>query len=169
MNYPNYNEQNISVSAASISRFSAVFVHLIGVLLLLVGLWISLRVVTEAWELYRAPERIERFARAIERGSNIDKTFVLSPLPSEEVEKGELDRPRSSADPTGRAGEAFRASYFMAWAIALLLLMLIGRLALAAVKTGGELALYDTEVKRFAKALIREAKESRVLHRGEAG
>ncbi len=41
--------------------------------------------------------------------------------------------------------------------IAILLLMLIGRLAIAAVKTGGELALYDLQIKRFAKYLTEQA------------
>jgi hypothetical protein len=32
--------------------------------------------------------------------------------------------------------------------------MLVGRLAIAAIKTGGELALYDLQIKRFAKYLV---------------
>jgi hypothetical protein len=41
--------------------------------------------------------------------------------------------------------------------------MLIGRLALAAIKTGGELALYDREVKGFARTLLKETSK---LQRG---
>ena len=44
----------------------------------------------------------------------------------------------------------------MAWLIAILLLLLVGRLAIAAVRTGGELALYDVQVKKLARALIKE-------------
>jgi hypothetical protein len=160
-------EQNNHGSAGAMTRVFSVFVRLIGVVLLLVGLWLSLQVIREAWDLYRAPERIERFAQAIERGSNIDKIFILPSSAPKRAEADESDQPRLSADPIDRTGEPFRPSYFMAWGIALLLLMLIGRLALAAVKTGGELALYDTEVRRFARALIQETRGSSIPQRRE--
>ena len=35
-------------------------------------------------------------------------------------------------------------------------LLLVGRLAIAAVRTGGELALYDVQVKKLARARIEE-------------
>ena len=41
--------------------------------------------------------------------------------------------------------------------VAILLLMLIGRLSIAAVKAGGELVLYDLHIKRFVRELLREA------------
>ena len=55
-----------------------------------------------------------------------------------------------------RAVPELRFSYFVAWMIAILLLLLIGRLALGAVRTGGELALYDVKVGKLARALLRE-------------
>jgi hypothetical protein len=39
----------------------------------------------------------------------------------------------------------------------LLLLLLIARIGLGAIKTGGELVLYDMQIKRFAKMLVRES------------
>ena len=47
-----------------------------GFLLLVVGLWIALAVISEAWSLYRHPEQIERIAAAIEHGSNLDQTLA---------------------------------------------------------------------------------------------
>jgi len=35
--------------------------------------------------------------------------------------------------------------------------MLVGRLAIAPIKTGGELALYDLQIKRFAKYLAQQS------------
>jgi hypothetical protein len=55
----------------------------------------------------------------------------------------------------------FRLSYFVAWVISLLLLMLIGRLAIAAIKTGGELVLYDRHVQQLAREIVRESRRAR--------
>ena len=100
--------------------------------------------------LYKNPQNIERFAQAIEKGSNLDKAIASV--------KGNSDK--QAEDGASQVAElGFRLSYFAAWVLAILLLMLVGRLALAAVKTGGELALYDMQIKKFAKLLAQEAKK----------
>jgi len=43
----------------------------------------------------------------------------------------------------------------------LMLLMLIGSISLRAIKTGGELVLYDMQIKQFAKMLVKESSKSR--------
>jgi hypothetical protein len=147
---------------ATVIQFTEIFVRLAGVLLLLVGLVIGIRVVMEAWDLYRSPEYIERFSWAIEKGTNLDKSIAAltkSPLPSSKA--NELEQPDQAARSAntqahGLMDESIRLSYLLAWIIAILLLMLIGRLALAAIKTGGELALYDREVKRSARTRLKE-------------
>lgn len=162
---PYYERVEARPTASSFTQFTAIFVRLVGVLLLLVGLWVSLKVIVEAWDLYRTPDHIERFATAIEKGSNLDKSLasLTTSRPSPRVDRdpsdtGALERRRlATRAEEGIPAPSPRLSYFLAWIIGILLLMLMGRLALAAVKTGGELALYDTEVKRFAKTLIREA------------
>ncbi len=139
-------------------QISMLVVRGIGVLLLLVGLWIGLRVIGEAWALYDNPDRIQRFAKAVERGSNLDKTLITASTkpPPPPAQLGHNAREATPAAPASPSAE-FRLSYFAAWAIAILLLMLIGRLAMSAIKTGGELALYDLQLKHFANRLIREA------------
>ena len=122
-----------------------------GFILMFVGLWIGLKTINEAWSLYQQPQNIERLARAIEQGSNLDKALT-----------SKTDNSGTEAAAGGQVREVnaalgFRLSYFVAWVIAILLLMLIGRLAIAAVKTGGELALYDLQIKRFAKYLAEQA------------
>jgi hypothetical protein len=158
---------------SSINIFTAVFTRLIGVLLLLVGLWVSLQVIVEAWNLYRAPQHIEPFAKAIEQGSNLDRLLAqalsaqsaTSPteqaLGAEELKNIVAGKKQTSTEPPL---PPLRLSYFLAWGIAVLLLILIGRLALSAVKTGGELALYDTEVKKFVQALVREVNKPKLGH-----
>lgn len=127
-----------------------VIVRAVGFILMFVGLWIGLKAINEAWSLYKEPQNIERFARAIEQGSNLDKALASSASDDREASAGQQVREVNNA-------LGFRLSYFVAWAIAILLLMLVGRLAIAAVKTGGELALYDLQIKRFAKYLAQQA------------
>ena len=127
-----------------------VIVRAFGFLLMIIGLWIGLKAINEAWGLYKEPQNIERFARAIEKGSNLDKALST-------VQKGDE---AGDADASGQESVlGFRLSYFAAWILAILLLMLVGRLALAAVKTGGELALYDMQIKKFAKMLAEQSKK----------
>ena len=153
---------------ATVIQFTEIFVRLAGVLLLLVGLVVGIQVIIEAWDLYRSPEHIERLSWAIEKGTNLDKSIAAltkNPSPSSKTnEPGkQLDQAARSPDTQAFVDESIRLSYLLAWIIAILLLMLIGRLALAAIKTGGELALYDREVKGFARTLLKETSK---LQRG---
>lgn len=130
-----------------------VIVRGIGFILLFVGLWIGLKAINEAWGLYQYPQNIERLARAIEQGSNLDKAISAKTNAGDDTISGD-----ETAAGMHEVNDAlgFRLSYFVAWVIAILLLMLIGRLAIAAIKTGGELALYDLQIKRFAKYLAQQ-------------
>ena len=120
-----------------------VLIRLLGLGLIVVGLGIGVSVVLEAWALYKAPERIERFAAAIERGSNIDLAFrsvaqeAANEVNAEEGQSGTADRPA--------AGGKFRLSYFAAWAVVLVLMLVVGTLAMSAAATGARLALSRPE------------------------
>ncbi|NIR29023.1 MAG: hypothetical protein GWN84_06850 [Gammaproteobacteria bacterium] len=133
------------------TKATGLFVRLVGVVLLLFGFWTATQVVLEAWNLYEDPSRVERFAVAIDQGSNIDR--LLNPGASGEPRAGEVEgRERTELI-------EFRFSYFIAWAVVLLLLMLIGRLTIWFIRTGGELALYDVQVRRVARTLMRQAQK----------
>lgn len=145
----------------------SIIVRLIGMFLLLAGLWVAFQVMLEALELYRQPQKIERFARAIEQGSNIDKS--LSSL-RDSVSPGEsgtgVDENSSgtgagmeenTVSPPQAPSNNIRVSYFLSWVIVLMLLMLIASISLRAIKTGGELVLYDMQIKQFAKMLLKES------------
>ncbi len=133
------------------TNITHLIVRAAGFILMFVGLWIGLKTINEAWSLYQQPQNIERLARAIEQGSNLDKALTSRTDPTA-TDAGINGQVREVNEALG-----FRLSYFVAWVIAILLLMLIGRLAIAAVKTGGELALYDLQIKRFAKYLTEQA------------
>lgn len=141
------------------TQLSHLVVRAFGFVLMLVGLWISLAVIAEAWSLYKDPANIERVAKAIERGSNLD--HALSRVSQNEgLTEDTPGAARSGAEAADQV-LGFRMSYFVAWIIAILLLMLVGRLSLAAVKTGGELVLYDMQIKKFARELARESVKGR--------
>lgn len=58
-------------SQSALTEVITIIVRLLGMVVLLVGLYIGIKVVFEAWHLYEEPQRIERFAKAIEQGSNL--------------------------------------------------------------------------------------------------
>ena len=142
----------------------AIIVRVIGLFLLLAGLWVAIQVMLEALELYQKPQKIERFAIAIEQGSNIDKSLVSL---RQSVIQESADEDADTITPSEPQAKAYqspgnvRVSYFLAWVIVILLLLLIARISLTAIKTGGELVLYDMQIKQFAKMLVRESSKAR--------
>ncbi len=156
--FDNNNEKGTETNPIATSSLNeagqdilSIVVRLCGLMLLFIGMWIAIQVFNEALSLYREPGNIERMAAAIEKGSNIDKSIV--PIRDSILgEEGTESKPDASAN-------GFRISYFIAWVVDLLLLLLLARIAIMAVKTGGELALYDAQVKRFARHLIKATKK----------
>ena len=150
-----FDDDNDGEGVGRWTRIAQIVVRGLGMVLLLVGLWIALAVISEAWSLYQDPQKIERLAKAIEHGSNLDRT--LSTASSKLAVSPEDPTTATAARTTSVPPDpelGFRMTYFVAWVVAVLLLMLSGRLAIAAVKTGGELVLYDMQIKRFARELV---------------
>ena len=142
----------------------AIIVRVIGLFLLLAGLWVAIQVMLEALELYQKPQKIERFAIAIEQGSNIDKSLVSLRDSISQGSEDEDGNAITSPAPQSKSYQSpgnVRVSYFLAWVIVILLLLLIARISLTAIKTGGELVLYDMQIKQFAKMLVRESSKAR--------
>ena len=139
-------EEERTITSLGLTVISAA-VRFFGFILMLFGLWIAITVMFEALELYENPKKIEQIAAYIEQGSNIDAS---------------LKNVKTSKDKNGKTASQpinsdIRVSYFFAWFVAILLLLLIARIALGAIKTGGELVLYDVQIKRFAKELAKES------------
>jgi hypothetical protein len=155
------NENTLDDAGRNIMGF---FVRLLGFFLLLAGLWVALQVLLTAQDLYEHPENIERFAVAIEKGSNIDKTLAPikdSLIADSDSENGVQQYGETEQRPSSAGTGNIRVSYFFAWVIALLLLMLIARISLAAIKTGGELVLFDMQIKQLARMLAKESNKTR--------
>jgi len=152
-------------AASMIQQGTSLIVRFVGLAVLFVGLWVGMKIILEAWALYQSPERIERFAVAIERGSNLDKIFSATvQRVSSDVVRAASDEelggdavPAAAAEPEHTSPDtALRLSYFAAWFIVMMLFLIIGSLAMSAITTGGRLALYDTEVKKFSREMARE-------------
>lgn len=144
----------------------SIFVRFIGLFLLIAGVYVALYVMLKAMDLYQNPKSIEYFALAIEKGSNIDKSLssirdAVIVEPVEDEETSGANRQETRRGPSDAADSHVRISYFFAWIIMLMLLMLIGSISLRAIKTGGELVLYDMQIKQFAKMLVKESSKSR--------
>lgn len=146
-----YDFKNIDEDGFSFGDLALMFiagaVRFFGFLLMLFGLWVAVMVMFEALDLYENPKKIEQLADYIERGSNIDANLSSVNLQSEK---------QTNTNSKARPKE-IRVSYFFAWFVAILLLLLIARISLGAIKTGGELVLYDVQIKRFAKELAKES------------
>ncbi len=142
----------------------AILVRLLGLGFLVVGIGAAVIILNEAWMLYKEPARIERFALAIERGSNLDKIFALAG--SETAKTGEQgdtagdSGPQSDANPSA-AGTNFRPSYFAGWFLALLLMLVASITAIAAVSAGGRLVLYDTDIRQLSRAVVKEVRRNK--------
>ena len=151
--FKNIDEDGFTFGDLMLSLLSSA-VRLFGFVLMLFGLWVAVMVMWEALELYEDPKRIEQLAQHIEQGSNVDSSLssVSSKLTSKASDANtQIEKRRNNKN------NDIRVSYFFAWAIAILLLLLIARIALGAIKTGGELVLYDVQIKRFAKELAKES------------
>jgi uncharacterized membrane protein len=137
----------------------ATLVRLLGLCFLIVGIGASVIILNEAWMLYKEPARIERFALAIESGSNLDKIFAMS---SSEIVKprdrsstaGDSSVPSDASEPADEAN--LHLSYFAGWFLVLLLMLVASITAIAAVSAGGRLVLYDTDVRKLSRAVIKE-------------
>ena len=135
-----------------------ILVRYCGLTLMMLGMLVAVTVMVSAWSLYRSPTHIEHFAQAVEQGSHLDLTLSRATQSGQQQldnsDRAGLVAPSRGADSApGAPPASFRFSYFMAWLLAVLLLLLVGHLAIAAVRTGGQLALYDIEIKKYARAM----------------
>lgn len=137
-----------------IQQLLAVLVRVLGLCFLVIGIGAAVIILREAWSLYQEPARIERFAAAIERGSNLDKIFTLPASTSAEGEAtGESSAPAADTQ--------LRLSYFAGWFLVLLLMLVASITAIAAVSAGGRLVLYDTDIRQLSRAVVKEVRRNK--------
>ena len=158
-----YREYDLLLAASPpralgiIQQLLAVLVRLLGLCFLVVGIGAAVIILNEAWMLYKEPARIERFALAIERGSNLDKIFTLSGGETGEAATEDAASPAAAA----AQSDNLRLSYFAGWFLVLLLMLVGSIVAISAVSAGGRLVLYDTDIRRLSRAVIREVRRNK--------
>ncbi|MGH8508352.1 MAG: hypothetical protein ACREVH_06490 [Gammaproteobacteria bacterium] len=152
MPYTSQESPEESRFASATTQYIDIFVRLLGVMLVIAGAWVGLKAVIEAWNLYRMPHRIEVLATAVEYGSHLDRALSTYSAATDETLTKE-----------SRASDALRLSYFLAWGIAMLLLLLVGSLTMAMVKAGAELALRDARNKHLARVIAKELRKTQGL------
>ena len=154
-------DDELSIGSSQATEWGAValstVVRVVGVVVLGIGLWVGMKVILEAWALYEQPQRIVRFADDIQKHSNLDG--IIGSLGT--ADAGEESASGASGKPLADRPSGLRLSYFAAWFIVLLLLFVIGSLAMSAITTGGQLALYDLQLKRYSRSLIKEVRRLR--------
>lgn len=136
----------------------AILVRLLGLCFLVIGIGAAVIILREAWTLYQEPARIEPFAAAIERGSNLDKIFTLEP--------GAGTATDGEGEAAGQGGSqpdstSLRLSYFAGWFLVLLLMLVGSIVAISAVSAGGRLVLYDTDIRQLSRAVVKEVRRNR--------
>ncbi|MDZ7750715.1 MAG: hypothetical protein U5S82_03445 [Gammaproteobacteria bacterium] len=97
-----------------------VTVRILGLLLLVCGLWALVTVLFEAVGLYRDPGRIEAMVVTIERAAG---------LPTMDISRNAGPSQLGADGPSPPATLAFRPAYFLGWFLAILLFLVIGKLA----------------------------------------
>ncbi len=120
-----------------------IVVRIVGIALVLIGGWIGISTVEEAWDLYRDPGRVERIAFAIEQGSGIDSTLA------------------DAAGTLGQGDTGFRPSYFLSWIVAIVLLLVVAKVAVWMVAAGGRLTLAETSTWFANRSIKSEVAGSR--------
>ncbi len=145
-----------------LQQLLAVLVRLLGLCFLVVGIGAAVVILHEAWMLYQEPSRIDRFALAIERGSNLDKIFALSGGETAKTSEqgGTVGSAPSSSDAASESAN-LRLSYFAGWFLVLLLMLVASITAISAVSAGGRLVLFDTDIRQLSRAVVKEVRRNK--------
>ncbi len=142
-------------------------VRLLGIGILLIGIYTAFQVATKLKNLLEHPDTIVPFATEIESRAHLNSFLgqinvlvsfmekVNRSLPNEAgVQENTLPTQRTNqAQPPA---EPFNGSYFAAWSIVLILLALIARISFWAIREGGKLALTQVNNERQLKLIIQE-------------
>ena len=125
-----------------VTTISVSLVRLVGVFLVMVGVWAGVKVILEAWSFYNEPSKIERFAFALERSAGLGNITAKRGTRAQGGHSG-VGPGEANEKPTPgpRQARSVRVSYLLAWPLVILLLLLIGKLASWAMHAGMQMAV----------------------------
>ena len=137
----------IDILGTLASVLANALVRISGVVLVAVGVWAAVSVVFEAWNLYRDPSRVERFAAVLEEATGLRAPSATGHQQRRGPDTGKTGSPAGVADSTAEAKHrdplALRLAYVFAWLLVVLLLLMIGKLANWTIVAGAKLAFAD--------------------------
>lgn len=154
-NYPSLTQMptfSFTVVLSAIIRF-------IGVIILLLGIWLGYNVVSTAWGLYKNPDNIKDISRKVKQESKVDEfgesmSKFLHAVMSDTV--NEIREAKGKQIKNFPKIAPLRISYFISWFIAILLLLVIGKISMWILSEGGKLAKANTDNAELARALVKE-------------
>ncbi len=146
----------VNLQKKTIHNWQDALIRAIGLILLLIGLGAGIQVLLEALKLYRDPYKIEQLSHVIEQAFNPDKN--LSKTETKETDYNSGKAIITSLNYQSREQE-IHLSYFVAWIIALLILMLLSMIAFSFIRAGSELVLQDRQMKSHVHLLIKELRD----------
>jgi hypothetical protein len=138
----------------------------IGIIILFLGLWIGLKIVNTSWSLFEDDTVIDNLAKKIESRSHIDST--ISSLFKARNDNNSNELPKVSdikeSEKTNQLAEPvttkqkyssldslknFQPSYFLAWLVGVILLILVGHISALAITTGAKLCFIVQPSKNY--------------------
>lgn len=164
------NKEEIgSVVTIQWSNLFETIVRLVGAVIMIVGVVVALQVLRHAWDLFNDHASVVAFGEKIEKASNLNNAF--NTLLGESLAEFRLHA-RQVFDPNNANNqqpaarfEPWNLSYFVAWFVKILLLLLIARIGFWAMSEGGKLALVSLGERTLAKNMTRELLQDMALWR----
>lgn len=154
-------------------------IRALGVVVLLIGLATAVKVLERSWGLLGDHRTVVELSEAIDKQSGLNAFLgkgasrlggligagqEVAVRSSEDIGQqvsGEVVRPV----PAASAAPSLKASYFMAWPLATMVLFLIARIALSLIMTGANLALRaasgDDQIRILVNELVHEIRAGR--------
>ena len=145
----------------------AMILRTIGLIVLLVGVYWGLKIINEAWSFYKNPAKIEKYVEIVEQATDANKFSAsvcrflhkalsqnMSNLSSFKVGGREVQVKRKQGELPPL--HPIKLSYFSTWCLLIILWLVIGRIAFLAITTGGKLTIYNADVERTAKAMVKQ-------------
>ena len=128
-------------------------VRLIGITVMIFGLYISGKVAFEAWNLYDKPESIQKWQKIVEKETQMDAAL-----------NSKMDAAlQQNNKPVNK--KIIKFSYFVSWFIVVLMLLIISRIGLWTLREGAKLALFNNiDTQQFARAIVEEIYNRKVNH-----
>jgi hypothetical protein len=131
----------------------------LGIVLMLSGLFVLLTVAHTAWNLLEDQQLVQKLAAQVEEASRID-SFIDQEVTALQIPPAHS--PAEAGNPSA-ASKPIRPSisYFAAWPLLFIILLIVGRVGLWLLREGGHIytnSSYEEQTKKLLREMIAELK-----------